>query len=37
MGFRISRPMLQRGSRNGGACGAWFSDPAKKELGIKKA
>ena len=28
-------PMPQHGSRNGGACRAWFSEPAKKKLDIK--
>ena len=36
MGFRVSRSMLQHGSRKGGACGAWFSELAKKEFGGQK-
>jgi hypothetical protein len=33
MALRESIPMLQRGSWKGGACGVWFSEPAKKKLG----
>jgi hypothetical protein len=28
-----SIPMRQRGLRKGGACGAWFSEPGKIDLG----
>jgi len=27
-------PMPQRSSQKGGACGEWFLEPAKKELGV---
>jgi hypothetical protein len=36
MALRESIPMPQRGSRNGGACGVWFSEPAKKEFGLNR-
>jgi hypothetical protein len=32
MVLRVSSPMPQDGSRKGGTCEAWFSEPAKKEL-----
>lgn len=32
MVLRESISMSQRGSGKGGTCGAWFSEPAKKEL-----
>jgi hypothetical protein len=32
MALRVFIPMPQGGSRKGGACGVWFSEPAKKEL-----
>lgn len=32
MVLRVSSPMPQDGSRKGGTCEAWFSEPAKKKF-----
>jgi len=36
MALRVFIPMPQGGSRKGGTFGAWFSELAKKELGVMR-